>query len=391
MKRKWKWRSKKLALWILIIVLGICKYLWPFQIDLKNPNVLEISKCPGCYGQNLCPQILKGSISLTNWSLSKYLFNAKNTFFAQYNGKRVILKKLAHDHELVEFDQQMCDLVQPRNCDNIGNNVRFLTSLWTSTPDLDQGLDFYTIKNNVPEAIETFTCVKNQDLVNYLVKRTIKYHVKLENFLTLSFINPEPLIAMAFPKAENWPFPEYYGSCGRFAMFENCGQTLNQFTTSDWTKKARLSLQVLDMALKFTFNEPIRLYLTDWSLDNFAVSQTLRVTLIDLENIVLVNKTLINEIKAPGWNTEHHSVAFGCENRCFSYSLEDLCSHTTSDHNIFGACQTVIQPLLLDEIPEEVKRRFNLIERLLTECTWPTNPGGRIEAAKQLRDVLKLI
>ena len=66
---------------------------------------------------------------------------------------------------------------------------------------------------------------------------------------------------------------------------DNVGVPLSHFT-SVWPTKARLALQVIQMAIKMTHNDPI-LYLTDWSLDNFAVSNVNEVKLIDLEHIIL--------------------------------------------------------------------------------------------------------
>ena len=395
LKRRWKWRLKKVFLWVFILFIFIFKYFWPFSINLKDPLVLDIPKCPACFGENLCPQFLKGNIVLTNWTritlLSK-MFNAKNTYFGRYHEVPVILKKLAHNHELDSLDKKLCKILEKNGgCENVGTNIRMIANLWMS-PVPNSNLDYHKVKSNTPEEIETFQCVKSQEMVDFLMKRTLTYHIKHEHFLFMAFINPEPLIAMAFPAAENWPFPEYYGACGRFSVFEDVGKSLNNYISSSWSKRARLALQVLQMALKFTFNDPIGLYLTDWNLDNFAVSENLHVKLIDLENIILVNRTMIKITKAPGWNVDHHSVAFGCEKEdCFSYSVEDICSHYVSDHNVFGACFGVIKPLLQKYVPDEIRATHPLLERLINECTWPSNPGGRLEAAKQLIDILKQI
>ena len=105
----------------------------------------------------------------------------------------------------------------------------------------------------------------------------------------------------------------------------------------------------------------------------------------------LVNRSIIKDIKAPGWNVEHHSVSFGCEEKkCFSYSIQDLCSHSISDHNIFGACNEILKPLLQD-IPAETLVSFPLLQRFLEECAWPSQPFARMEAANQLIEILKQI
>ena len=205
MKLKRRWRLKRLFFWVVALISLMIWYCWPFQLNLKSPVVLEVPKCPACYGENLCPEILKERLTLSNWTfLKSFLFNAKNTYFGQFRGESVILKKLAHDRELKNFDDGLCHLTQ-RSCDSIGNNLRALTSLWSSNNG--KSLHFAEFKTALPEDIETFSCLRSQDLLDYLVKRTFNYRLKLEHFVTLAFVNPEPLIAMAFPTEENWPFP----------------------------------------------------------------------------------------------------------------------------------------------------------------------------------------
>ena len=124
-------------------------------------------------------------------------------------------------------------------------------------------------------------CVNTQELLDYVINRAtfyplIKGHsVSLENILSILIINPEPLVLMSFPAEEGWPVPKYYGSCGRLAVVEDAGYPLSSALDESFTKRARLSLQILQLAQKFTRNElNLSLYLTDWALDNFAVDST---------------------------------------------------------------------------------------------------------------------
>ena len=308
MKRK-KW-LKILAI-IIVIYLVVTETLhWILKIDLKDHKVLGVDKCSACFGEDLCPEFVHGTIQIINYSFLTSLFNHKNVYYGTYKGENVVLKKLASNEEFREFEQTICDIVQRPNCNNVDSHVRLLASLWMGN---SKDLDYAALKSNLPPQIETFACMKSQDLLNVLNRR----HLKPEYFLTHSFINPEVLVSTAFPYEEGWPFPKHFGCCGRFCVFENAGQPLANFL-NQWPTKARLALQVLQLALKMTFNDPI-LYLTDWSLDNFAVSSLLEVKLVDLENIVVVNRTLIKEIRAPGWDSSHHSVGFGCEGKfaCF--------------------------------------------------------------------------
>ena len=243
-------------------------------------------------------------------------------------------------------------------------------------------------------------CLASQDLVDFLVKRSLIHysHTRIEHILSMLYVNSEPVIFMAFPQEEGWPFPKYYGSCGRFAVFENKGQPLTGFMGAPFQKRARLSLQLLQMAQKFTKNPlGIALYLTDWTADNFAVDDFGALSLVDAENVILVNQTLVKAVKAPGWDVEHHSSPpVECEgntdlqNCPFAFYTEDLCTHPISDLNIYGACHVVLSSLL-KHVPDDISQKVPLLSRLVTECAWPSHPGGRIEASKQLIEILKLI
>lgn len=212
--------------------------------------------------------------------------------------------------------------------------------------------------------------------------------------LSLLLVNPEPLVLTTFPSADGWPFPEFYGSCGRVAIVEDCGRPMDEFLDSDFATRVDLALQVLDIATVMTDKDKdLSLFLTDWSLSNFAVNPKGKVTLVDLENIVIVNRTLVASVGAPGSGVVHTSSGDG-------YALEDLCSHVKSDNNIYGACQWILYPHastkarssrgLLYGIPQAVRSKHVLLEKVLRECSRPSHPvpGARIEAADQLRDIL---
>ena len=56
---------------------------------------------------------------------------------------------------------------------------------------------------------------------------------------------------------------------------ENVGNPLSSVVDEPFPKRARMALQVLKIAKQFTRNDPnLALYLTDWSMDNFAVDNT---------------------------------------------------------------------------------------------------------------------
>ena len=69
------------------------------------------------------------------------------------------------------------------------------------------------------------------------------------------------------------------------------GPTLSQLSHVSWLKRADYARQLLEMAQEFSYSE-FRLYLTDVSLDNFAVDAEGKVKVIDAENIVLVDSSV---------------------------------------------------------------------------------------------------
>ena len=120
----------------------------------------------------------------------------------------------------------------------------------------------------------------------------------VDNLLTLLMINPEPIVFMAFPKEEGWPFPKYHGSCGRLVAYENAGRSLADYYSASWDVRVKLARQLLEMSLKFTRNDDgVALYLTDWTADNFAVDERGRVALVDGENFVLVDQKVSERLR----------------------------------------------------------------------------------------------
>lgn len=323
--------------------------------------------------------------------------NAKNVFYGTYLSEQVILKKLGHDHELRSLDQEICNAYKEHpNC-NAGKYLKFLTKEYTFDVARDSALDYRPLARHA--WTEVLSCVRSQHLIDLIVKKSQLHDSapSLEHILTLLILNPEPLIFSVFREDDDWPFPKYYGSCGRLAMFRNEGKPLSLFYTSDWSVRVLLSKQLLTSAMKFVRNEMnVALYYTDWISDNFAVNQDFQVKFVDGENFILVDQSEIRALAAPGWNISHTSDGFQCESR-FCYAPADLCTHTESDHNLYGLCKGLLAPGALDRtlpqgllhsIPNEVLRKHPLLPRLISQCASPSHPGGRFEAAQGLLEIL---
>ena len=128
------------------------------------------------------------------------------------------------------------------------------------------------------------------------------------------------------------------------------------------------------------------------------------VRVVDLEHSVLVNRSHIREIAAPGWDVQHSSSFIANEDDLdsepkFSYSLQDLCTHEISDLNLFGACQWILSTpsskygkSLLHDV-SDVQDKYPLMPKLIRECSRPSRlvPGAREEAVDTLIDILRQI
>lgn len=105
-----------------------------------------------------------------------------------------------------------------------------------------------------------------------------------------------------------------------------------------WIKRARIASSLLDAANLFTFkNEKFAFYLTDISMDNIAVNKEDKAIFIDLENIIIVDKS--SSTKLDSWNDIYtHDIESDCQD-CFTFSTSDICEHKISDLNYYAICQ----------------------------------------------------
>ena len=86
---------------------GYVFYYGFFKNHTSEMGFLESYKCPRCYGTSLCDDLSSQRAHLQGFSKLQFLnnlANLKNVNYGTYNRNPVVFKKLAHDHELAEFD-----------------------------------------------------------------------------------------------------------------------------------------------------------------------------------------------------------------------------------------------------------------------------------------------
>lgn len=114
------------SLSVLVISALLYKYL---KVDLIEKSDME--KCPYCYGTDLCELFLDFKVNIADDSLHEIIinrFSVKNVFYAKLFEQKIVLKKLAHAHELQKLDETICVNFQKR-CDlNLIKDNRNFTS-----------------------------------------------------------------------------------------------------------------------------------------------------------------------------------------------------------------------------------------------------------------------
>lgn len=401
----------------------------PIYLNVADEKFLEIKKCPACFGVQLCPAFLTGDIVPETWSRYKatQLLNQRNVYFATFHDKHVVLKKLAHNSRLEQLDRHILEqsvgllrspieqlsvstAVRPYTHQNVwldrvkdleGNDSTLVHRLRTFDPTShDLRSNALEGSANLFRGSEMFICPSQRKL-NYIENEFVKNNVGLYrltclyNLMTLLLLNSEPLIFQSFPANKGWPFPVYYGACGRVIVEEYVGPNLAQWLPdAPLNERINAALQMLTIADQFTNGTAgFRLYVTDLSLYNIAVGLDGILKIVDGENIVVVDLEKIENDRPNNFDVPYASDNAGCEHlpsdpHCVSYSEQDMCNRLYNDHNYFAVCQELFSSLdsfgLMNGLPDYILERFPLILKYQSDCYSSSTPGTREKAAKNL-------
>ncbi|XP_033227159.1 divergent protein kinase domain 2A isoform X2 [Belonocnema kinseyi] len=316
--KKWKFWVTRFTLCISVIM-----SLPSFRISINN--LKETEKCPICFGLAACHFIDDNEITINHrdmYALFTNAFGVKNVYYGKLRNRDVVLKKLAHRSEFNAFDESISKVVKEKYSD-----FQMLVQRAINTD-----------MNDTMSKLRLCPTVKHVNLLfnNVLSKEDFTY----EHLWTLIKINPEPLILQILPSEKGWPVPKHYGACGRLVIQEFVGPSLSTFSGEPWIRRAAIASTLLDAAYMFTFqDENFAYYLTDISSDNIAIDSKNRAKFIDLENIIVVDKTTPVKDQSKTWQDVHRSDGnFDCET-CLVFSPAEICEHKVSDHNYYAICK----------------------------------------------------
>lgn len=159
-------------------------------------EITEKEKCPACYGISLCPDIDNNKIKFEydNFnSIFNNLFGIKNVFFGKYGNIKVVMKKLAHNSELKNFDKMICsssDLKELCFKDSKENKskINFHQLILTELQNLNKNDP--DIKLRVCPSVENF-----DDIFSSVQKENFTNNDDYYKYLWSSIkLNPEPIM-----------------------------------------------------------------------------------------------------------------------------------------------------------------------------------------------------
>ncbi|KAK0066411.1 deleted in autism protein 1 [Biomphalaria pfeifferi] len=402
--------SKAKVLVFLSAVLSLFLYLylakWLFQGDPETnlESLLDTEKCPACYGGSACGLFYFNQIEFSGMSRFRVLdiLNGKNVHagYLKQDHKEIVLKKLATDTELKEMDIQLCkDALRPENCDI----ARVIQRTNMAIPMMHEPIKPDDLKKTNSFM---FKCPSYR-LLDLVWSNFKEYKKKDEMFLSdkmqilySALVNPEVLMLQTFPKSEGWPFPEYIGSCGRVVVVEHAGKPLSEFVSASFHIRAGIAYELMKIAEKLTTMSDFGLYLTDVNGENFAVDHSGRVTVVDLENIVVVDKLAIQAKKPRGWNDPLEAPFSDCDGKnCLIFNTVDMCKHVNSDHNYNAICRNILSHYasepgmpqgFLHDMPLAAEDYWDL-RNLLEECAHPKHKEGRWKVKDKIIHALEAL
>ena len=182
--------------WIIIAIFIFFIGFFIEQLKTDLNLIIELEKCPACYGYSMCKSFKKNEIKLDYSNLVSIFnnfFGVKNIFYAKYKSSQVILKKLAHRYEFENFDNMLCNEFKEFCFDNkkkspYSNKINFkklffseLNNLTIANPT--NKLLICPLGNNSQEIFEKFGLNKNKENKDYFAY-----------LWTCIKINPEPFV-----------------------------------------------------------------------------------------------------------------------------------------------------------------------------------------------------
>ncbi|XP_013406196.1 deleted in autism protein 1 homolog [Lingula anatina] len=379
------------------------------------PNALtKQSTCPACFGEDACSAISNGDVKILKSNNGDMTY--RGVYFGKWDDKDIVLKQLVTDHEegFKNFDKFLCKHSQKRWLCR-GPEVIKQTFIGArdamKLENLAKGFNITREGAGLKLCLTTRFIRKLQQLYDIDDNNKLSAHESSIMYTSL-VVNPEAALLKFFSSLDNlWPFPKYYGACGRAVIAENGGKPLVDYLNQPWEIRASLALQLLEVVQYMLHGDPNwSVFYVDINYDNIAITSSEKLSFIDLEDLTLLDKKEFDQGETEVRRDKP------CNEECFGQfaaamygkNARDFCSTIPIYSDVMFAlvCQKILSDLeehkkrswftdpkieikspdgLLHSIPYHFK---TTIEKSLRECVEEREVDGRIQAVEYLRGAL---
>ncbi|GFY60090.1 tigger transposable element-derived protein 6 [Trichonephila inaurata madagascariensis] len=394
------------------------------------PMFSHLYSCPVCFGYGMCNEVMKSSVlfhgELTLSQNSRIMWKK-----GVLQTRRVLISSLTAD-EWNKFDEFICK--------NASHSIPCNLSVasWKTVLALENLLDLEKFKNlntllDIPVSQFALPVCSTEKLLLEILKSFDEnfdgQFSKEERILLLTSLIMQPGYVILMLQAKTrmtMPFPNLLGACGRSVILEGGLKPLKSFLLDSFDARAGLAVQVLQLVEDFENMHEFSSLLPEedpqwyflylgFSLDGIVVTKEGEVVVIDLDNLVILDKaTFPPDLQKSGVKSEL------CNEVCFQRITLELfytskntsaCTHVSEYSQLMYAivCKQVLSDIgehrtegffnfdghrihkkqenlgLLHKIPYKIKDH---IEDLLRECVQETKPNGRKAAVTELREIL---
>ncbi|GAB6019337.1 hypothetical protein CHUAL_000929 [Chamberlinius hualienensis] len=399
--------------------------------SVPNEQLLQTKKCPVCFGNDICPLISDGALEL---DIKQMVLSAgkprKVAFEGAWHATTSVIAKSMVPSEFSILDHHICSNASLKSDCDVAEAAYFLMSNGNNNNEFSVD-DLQMIraavkkkKSDIPLAI----CGSSK-LVSLLKaafdedkdgQMNDKEQIMLYSSVAFS---TEVVILKFFSKyLPSLPFPQFYGTCGRIYVMEGGITPLSDFMNEPFNVRASLGAQILQMIEDFTTDEDSDWFImfTDFSFDNLGVNKDGEVVIIDVEGVILVEKSsLITPENNYMERSSENRSKDPCNDQCLRTFVQQMLHSSDStkscsvinrySHLMYNVvCRKVLSYLTLHQAEdnsdltiEAVPTRAVIgllhdppskdkaaLEELLQECIVETVSGGRTQAAEELRDYL---
>ncbi|KAK7074243.1 hypothetical protein SK128_015004 [Halocaridina rubra] len=386
---------------------------------------LDLAKeetCPLCFGNYLCEDISAGFLTLD--SDTPVVYEGEMLYEAHLGDLHKLSVKVPSSERFSLLDEMVClNASLDVGCNSGLASMRsYLAKQHLTTRSLYHLLRVVGVSRT---QYPLLMC-PNKKLLTVIERsfdenndHSLTSDEKIALYTTLA-VAPDIVVLKILTKANlNVGFPRLAGVCGRIGVLEGELTPLVSLLDEPFSVRASLAAQILTMVDDFMEDDPEwYLFYAAWSLDKLAVNKEGEVVLTDLSNMAIVDKSLFRDDYDEGTGGRGEEI---CNQECFQKftaevyrednSLDEVCARVEDvGHLMYAAvCAMILSDMkqhkyidyfssspnqhqqprltngLLHNIPASDR---STVEELLAECVDEAAPGGRLQAAQELREFL---